>query len=383
MTELKVSLLLKTFILLLIFNITFTAGAHVSYYLEDNYLIDPNKSKKNVPKLTSFIKVPSIRIIIIVIIQFIVLIAFIFYLKSELGFINSKTLNIFRGGSFYHNNQIQNFSVPGWIHILSNFSECATLISIYILINNHFTNIKRYSSKYLLMLSAIMYIPISLLNSSRYTIVIIIIYSCFLYIFLTKYLKRNTWKAMIYILIVLLIFGSLFSIIGTLIGRESSGSNSLLFYGGGCIALFNDYIKYPVSDGLSSFGIHSFNAIYKNLFKLHLINQYISTTIVNFRSINGTQIGNVYTALYPYFIDFGTLGVAVIPAIWGMVFGYLYRKLKAVKLHGISMRLLIYTFIVWTLVLPPYGETWDNSCLSFGFVFQLIMLWGLKKYYTF
>lgn len=76
---------------------------------------------------------------------------------------------------------------------------------------------------------------------------------------------------------------------------------------------------------------------------------------------------NVYTVMQPFFIDFGFLGVAFFGALYGIIFGGLYRLYK----NGVSIACVLYTYAIYILVLQFYQ---DNFMLSLSYIIQLTIL---------
>lgn len=76
---------------------------------------------------------------------------------------------------------------------------------------------------------------------------------------------------------------------------------------------------------------------------------------------------NVYTVMQPFFIDFGYAGVAFFGALYGIVFGCLYRCYR----NGDGMARVLYTYAIYILVLQFYQ---DNFILSLSYIIQLVIL---------
>lgn len=76
---------------------------------------------------------------------------------------------------------------------------------------------------------------------------------------------------------------------------------------------------------------------------------------------------NVYTVMQPFFIDFGYGGVAFFGALYGVVFGALYRMYR----NGSATARVLYAYAVYILVLQFYQ---DNLMLSLSYIIQLTIL---------
>lgn len=76
---------------------------------------------------------------------------------------------------------------------------------------------------------------------------------------------------------------------------------------------------------------------------------------------------NVYTVMQPFFIDFGYSGVAFFGALYGVIFGWLYRLYR----NGKGTACVLYTYAIFILVLQFYQ---DNFMLSLSYIIQLTVL---------
>lgn len=379
MRELNDFMLYKTFFILIVFIGLFALFSNTSYFISNKlYLVsNDNASEK---KRISFINISSNKALLILIIQIIILIIVTVYLKKMLGSINSQTLAEFREATEYHDKNF-NYSIPYWIQLLINFSKFTSFFSMFVLINNHFSNIKKYQNKIILIISSFIFIPLMVLSASRYGFIIFILYSLFLYVYFSEYLNRNIYRPLCYIFISIVFVSWIFKLMGQFIGRTE---NSIVMYIGGSIVSFNNFIRlYPYTPHQYNvlFGENTFNTFYEGLKKLHLIMQTPKTDVHQFNAVNYHAIGNVYTTLRPFYEDFGFTGIIMFAIILGIIFGILYCKIRSVKLSGMSILLLIYAMISGTLMLSPYAESIFGTFLSLGFVINVLMLLLLKKFY--
>ena len=62
---------------------------------------------------------------------------------------------------------------------------------------------------------------------------------------------------------------------------------------------------------------------------------------------------NTYTALYPYYKDFGRLGVIVFAIVLGAIFGYLFKTAE----DGSEFALVLYAILSGTIVMQFIGDT--------------------------
>ena len=62
---------------------------------------------------------------------------------------------------------------------------------------------------------------------------------------------------------------------------------------------------------------------------------------------------NTYTALYPFYKDFGKQGVIVFAVLLGLLFGYLFKTSE----DGSSLALVLYAIFSGTIVMQIIGDT--------------------------
>lgn len=381
-------MLYKTFLLLVIFIGLFAIASNFTYLIEKcfhhkyhrNMTYNLRKDNKLNYKIIPFINIDRYKVILVVIIQLFILLIIIVFLKKTLGSISSQSLSTFRESTEYQS-QGSSLSIPYWFNLLINLSKFTSFFSMFVLINNHFSNVKYYESKPILILSSVLFIPLMILSSSRYSFIVFVFYSLFLYIYFSKYAKKNILMPMIYIVALLSFIVWLFKIMGGFIGRTTS---NFLIYIGGSIVSLNNYIRFHpvvIHDPNKLIGTNTFNTLYKGLYKLHLIDKKPTTDVHLFDGINGYPIGNVYTAIRPFYEDFGLSGIVLASLILGCIFGFLYWKIKSIKLTRLSMLLMIYAIISGNLMLSSYSESILGGFLSLGFMLNLIMLYLLKLFY--
>ncbi len=64
------------------------------------------------------------------------------------------------------------------------------------------------------------------------------------------------------------------------------------------------------------------------------------------------EMTNTYTHLYPFYIDFGAAGVAVFSVLYGLLYGFLYKKSRT----GGKMELIIYAISLTFLLMEFIGD---------------------------
>lgn len=98
------------------------------------------------------------------------------------------------------------------------------------------------------------------------------------------------------------------------------------------------------------FGDHTFRMWYAIENSLGLTKKPPVDVILDFVSV--PDYTNTYTIMYPFYIDFGLIGLIFFSIIYGIMFGYLYKKTAT----GGTVALIIYAAFVNFLLLEGIGE---------------------------
>ena len=165
-----------------------------------------------------------------------------------------------------------------------------------------------------------------------------------------------------------------FQFMGTMIGREYSEEDTVadivIKYCGAEIQNLDDFIRWKeVKTEL--WGEITFNSYYqyidKNTGLLNLKDRTDETLPFNERA--GHSLGNVYTALQSYYIDFGYMGVFVLCFFIGIVIESLY--LLVMSSHSLDTAYLTWQTFLFAKILPSmfmsfFGEAFCNAFVQIG-----------------
>lgn len=130
------------------------------------------------------------------------------------------------------------------------------------------------------------------------------------------------------------------------VGEELSLVEMFSLYLTSSIVAF-DYFVEPAS--ALSFGENSLRFIYAVGYSLGISEAPIQT-ILDFVGIPFPT--NTYTLMYPFYKDFGILGIALFSIIYGCIYGYLYKKTRT----GSKLGLIIYAIFLTFLLLEFFAE---------------------------
>lgn len=75
---------------------------------------------------------------------------------------------------------------------------------------------------------------------------------------------------------------------------------------------------------------------------------------------------NTYTCLYPFYTDFGQLGILIFSIVYGLIYGYLYKKSKS---NG-QVSKVLYTILLGNIILGFFAELiFTNFSLQLQYIF--------------
>ena len=115
-------------------------------------------------------------------------------------------------------------------------------------------------------------------------------------------------------------------------------------------------------------GSHTFQAIYKLLNRWGLGNFIINERVQDFVFVPIPT--NIYTIFQPFFEDFKYRGIAFFALIYGTFSGWIYRLYQ----NGNAVGKVIYTYLVYILVLQFYQENLILNIVQFSHFVFIVML---------
>lgn len=287
----------------------------------------------------------------------------------------------------------QIYKLPSWLTYYGYYMLGNSVVFCYSfivdLINNGYN---RKKLPYLIIIST--YPIYSVLTSSRLDLLLLVFEIIYLVYFSlnTKY----NWDAWINYRIIGLLGCLVIAILGffvisaVLLGRKDSLDtfdpiNYVSIYVSGGVRNLDLYMKDIVT-GESFFGKETFPSIYRALYNRNGTGLLYSATL-EFRSIEGTNTGNIYTAFRRYYADFGMLGVVILTGMLGILFSVLYERAKRdsyKQYYGIY--LLILSYLSRALFLMPVDDTfYEFECslrgmLKLAIIVTLFLVFSKQSY---
>lgn len=174
-----------------------------------------------------------------------------------------------------------------------------------------------------------------------------------------------------------------FSFVGELLGRQMS------------FLEFGDYIAVYLSaelKNLDSFvSLEHFGATFYDSQILSSISRILSILfqdpaiehpLVNpFRFVNGYALGNVSTIFYAFLYDGGFCGLIIFTIIMSLVCQYSFYKAVSSPPEQISLSIIIYSYIYYTIVFSFFSNKFYEMILNPVFMYFLLVLYVAKKFF--
>lgn len=258
---------------------------------------------------------------------------------------------------------------------------------LYIFIYNKLENIK--FKKNVLNIFPVIFLCIdNILEAARGGLLNLIASALIIYYFLWQrkngLKKKNNFKFMLKILLLLVLVLLAFSSLREIVGRtnDSSAINYITVYAGGSIQLLDMFLQDPhITSTL--WGKETFYHVYEYIGNKFGISDFVYIAHLEFRQSNGVGIGNVYTALRSYIYDFGYLGMVVLVAICSLFYTKFYKKIKdklRINETKLDFRILIYSYIAPALFMFSIAERAYSTIIFPGNITILIMALIIKYF---
>ena len=120
---------------------------------------------------------------------------------------------------------------------------------------------------------------------------------------------------------------------------------------------------YYVMPGASAvFGANTFRLFYAIGHSLGLCKEPVQTILPY---VCVPELTNTYTNLYPFYEDFGMVGIMVFSVVYGIIYGFLYKKSKT----GGNMELIVFSIFATFLMMEFIGEfIFTNLSLTLQYI---------------
>ncbi|WP_235268378.1 O-antigen polymerase [Mitsuokella multacida] len=286
--------------------------------------------------------------------------------------------------------------IPWYTNVLHDISYASVLWMGYIwLVNINLLN-KKFDGRFFLVLG--LYFLSTLLSGGRANIVYIFLALGVIFYILKMETVKWSYSFSIKQILKSIIIGflsiAIFFLSTIAIGRGDSIVDldtflNELYLGVGVyiaapIKLLDLFVTEEyVSDNGMPIGFYTFHHIY-NWLGLHLgIKDWYQAEDFGFRSVNGVFLGNVYTTFKPYYQDFGLIGVVFLCFLMGVIFAYVYYRIKYMrkKSEYISRDtwIVIYAFLFYSIALASFYNWFYEYFFDTWFFKMMIYFYIVKK----
>ncbi len=171
-----------------------------------------------------------------------------------------------------------------------------------------------------------------------------------------------------YIILLIVVF---FTLQTLRIGSQSSKNDTVILYALSSIVAFDTLEPYSAQYTAENTGVF----FYRMANKLGLSDIPPKKPILPF--IEKPIITNTYTVLYPFYVDFGRVGIAVFAVILGLLAGLFFGKSK----HGYPAYSILYSYLTTVVIMQYAAETFLTNLsghIMFVFLLSIPFIFGKK-----
>lgn len=187
-------------------------------------------------------------------------------------------------------------------------------------------------------------------------------------------------------LTVVVVFLSSFKQLAVWLGRDitKSAADYLAIYAGAEIKNLDTFIQansFPITTDI--FHSQTLQALSKFLGKIFGAGGLNYKLDLPFQTINGYDLGNVYTMYYQFLYDLGYVGVFLFVLFFAVFIQFIYIKVKDFKDNGrISYSILVYGYLTNTLILAFFSNKFYEAVVNPSFIYVGIF-WVLLNLFMF
>lgn len=210
------------------------------------------------------------------------------------------------------------------------------------------------------------------------------------------YSMKNSWvskigiSTMLKIVMIFAIILIAYQSIGNLLGRESYDSNSdfIAKYLAAEIKNLDVFIRNGKQNTDCSEWL-TLRVIFTNIqeyFGIDLVsdNIYQFGSNRNFLSVNGYNLGNVYSTYFNYVHDLGSTGAVVFPIIMAATSQlFFWKAIKSSSINrnsNINIQIIVYSYVYFTILMSFFSERFFDYVFNVGFVKRILILYILRLF---
>lgn len=343
-----------------------------------------------------YISIPNWKVIMYIIFSSIIAFLYAKAIINEVGNYGtwSEIMERYRYATVYQEITNKEIYIPRFLSTGRMIVNAAGYIFVYVCINNFLITKRWEKIKLCAILTCVL---VSLVGSQRLDLIRIPLAMMVIYYALNdgtgKFTYSNRTRLLLKYIALAFIIILCFSGVRTLVGRQNTlgAVEYISQYLGGPIVLLDDYLKKPIYDS-NIFGKESFWGVYNFLYSITGNIKYKYDYTLEFRTINGINMGNVYTAFRMYYHDFGFWGIIIMDFTLGVIFSILYGaikyniKLKLNKMNffkyksKVNFLIIVYSVIIHSIVMMFYQDWFFSHVIEWYQIKLLIMMWLIKVF---
>lgn len=293
----------------------------------------------------------------------------------------STMMNVYR--SVTSHSITSDASIPSILEYAYRFCIVSGYMILYIIINNYIAS-KRINQTALF--TFVLIATASLLSGGRADLMRFLCAGVTFYWILehrnSGWKIRYDFKKIIKFGLLFLVACYIFFALKRTVGRlnETTLLYYISYYVGGSVELLDLFLKSPVAPS-EIWGKETFYGIYSFIGPRSGNPNLVYTIHKEYRASNGIVIGNVYTMFRSYIYDFGFTGMIILVILFSLIITLCYIRCKTYKKYKkIDGRLLVYGFLMHTVVLSFFAEQFYGTVISFTMIKNLIFM-GLSYIY--
>ena len=273
-------------------------------------------------------------------------------------------------------------ALPSWINFGRTMITALGYWFLYVFINNMILKKRDILSLIIVVISA----ASTLTSGARGDVFFMIVSAVVIYVALKNkqmgFRKSIKIKTLIGILVIGLIVLFTFQWTATAIGRVADFklADYIAIY---CGAEIKNLDMFLQENHMSThiWGGQTFYSLVHWLGPIFGIKTEGYSLDIPFRSVNGFNLGNVYTTFYPYIYDFGMWGVVVLVGLMALLVQWNYERVKRAPIRekpGLCM--LMYEYMSASVVFSFFSNKFYEVQFSENFV-RIIIIWLLCNWF--
>lgn len=272
-------------------------------------------------------------------------------------------------------------ALPGYLDICFKIVSALSYVYLYVFVNNLvFERTFKKSRRYLL--PVFLYVVRSIVTGNRYNLLCVLAGGTYCYYILyqmkTGWRRRFRIKYVVWGILGLTVTMIVFVMLKKVAGRTDKIDPIyyISMYAGGPIKLFDWYLTNPPVHS-NIWGKETFSGILNFLANRGIGQPYDIN--LEFRFIEGRNLGNVYGAIRRYYNDFGYSGMMLLVALLGIVWATLYSRVTCYSYRNTELCTIVFLFMVNTLLIIPIDDKFYTNIITPSFVIHLALTYVLYK----